>query len=203
MWSGCGGSDRIGVLGASDHTNDQRGRRMRASSRTPDGLPIRCSICGAKSTVLVSAPPGDTVCPVCGSHLWVPRRAFLRQRHGRGIERIERRWRRFHRRTLVCDHTAAREATFPVRVLRVFLQHRRDPSLWDRLMLWWTNQSDRKDDPWATRACGIIDSMTEHERSCPYAIGGSRIRRIAAGSGTSRRCVDEFLQMLVDLERDL
>ncbi|MHB8954813.1 MAG: hypothetical protein ACYC4U_17725 [Pirellulaceae bacterium] len=54
-----------------------------------------------------------------------------------------------------------------------------------------------------TQACGIIDSMTEQEKSWPESIDGSRIRRIAAGSGTLRRNVCELLDWLVDLERDL
>jgi signal recognition particle GTPase len=45
--------------------------------------------------------------------------------------------------------------------------------------------------------------MTKHEKSCPESIDGSRIRRIAAGSGTLRRNVCELLDWLVDLERDL
>lgn len=41
------------------------------SSRTPEGEPVRCPTCGAESRVDVSSPPGDTVCPVCGVHLWI------------------------------------------------------------------------------------------------------------------------------------
>lgn len=42
------------------------------SSRTPEGEPLRCSMCGALHCVDVSRPPGDSVCPSCGAHVWVP-----------------------------------------------------------------------------------------------------------------------------------
>lgn len=41
------------------------------STATDDGTPIRCKICGASSLVNVSRPPGDSVCPNCGTFLWV------------------------------------------------------------------------------------------------------------------------------------
>ena len=44
---------------------------MSPSSSTDDGFPIRCEICGATSIVNVSSPPGDSVCPSCGTWLWV------------------------------------------------------------------------------------------------------------------------------------
>ena len=41
------------------------------STTTDDGTPIRCEICGESSLVNVSRPPGDSVCPNCGTFLWV------------------------------------------------------------------------------------------------------------------------------------
>jgi hypothetical protein len=43
---------------------------MIPSSRTPEGEPLQCQICGAASKVDVSKPPSDTVCPSCGAHAW-------------------------------------------------------------------------------------------------------------------------------------
>jgi hypothetical protein len=43
---------------------------MSPSSRTPEGDPLRCPVCGALTTVDLSNPPGDSVCPICGSHAW-------------------------------------------------------------------------------------------------------------------------------------
>jgi hypothetical protein len=176
---------------------------MRTSSRTPDGQPVRCPVCGAQSTVLVSTPPGDSVCPACGSHIWVP----WHIRPGkRGLQAQAQKGTRSpssHGRAIVVDHRAGWEPTFPIGLLRAFLQRLREPSPVQRLIQWWTGQRDRNDDAWIVQACGIIDSMTEHEKSCPESIDGSRIRRIAAGSGTLRGNVCELLDWLVDLERDV
>jgi hypothetical protein len=44
---------------------------MQISSRTPEGEPLECRICGYRSLVLFSDPPGDTLCPNCGSFAWI------------------------------------------------------------------------------------------------------------------------------------
>jgi len=43
---------------------------MTISSRTPEGLPHRCPICGKESAVDPSFPEGDSCCPSCGHLLW-------------------------------------------------------------------------------------------------------------------------------------
>lgn len=48
---------------------------MRVSSRTPEGEPLQCSICGQRSFVLVSDPPRDSTCTNCGCMAWIPREA--------------------------------------------------------------------------------------------------------------------------------
>lgn len=42
-----------------------------AATSTDEGFPIRCEVCGGSAIVDVSCPPGDSVCPTCGSFLWV------------------------------------------------------------------------------------------------------------------------------------
>lgn len=44
---------------------------MRVSSRTPEGEPLQCQICGQRSFVLLSDPPRDSVCPNCGCLAWI------------------------------------------------------------------------------------------------------------------------------------
>src|SRR4051812_34499656 len=39
-------------------------------SRTPDGWPNRCPICGAEWRIESSQPTGDAPCPVCGHLVW-------------------------------------------------------------------------------------------------------------------------------------
>lgn len=43
---------------------------MTISSRTPEGQPNRCSICGSQVCVEPSRPAGDAPCPSCGQLLW-------------------------------------------------------------------------------------------------------------------------------------
>ncbi|HVU86200.1 MAG TPA: acyl carrier protein [Pirellulales bacterium] len=43
---------------------------MTISSRTPEGLPSRCSLCGAVTNLEYSDPAGDAPCPSCGQLLW-------------------------------------------------------------------------------------------------------------------------------------
>jgi len=43
---------------------------MRISSRTPEGLPNRCPICGNEVCIEPSLPFGDAPCPHCGHLLW-------------------------------------------------------------------------------------------------------------------------------------
>lgn len=43
---------------------------MNVSSRTPEGEPNRCAVCGRIVCIEPSRPPGDAPCSFCGSLLW-------------------------------------------------------------------------------------------------------------------------------------
>lgn len=43
---------------------------MVISSRTPEGDPNRCPVCGERLRLEPSYPPGDAPCPCCGVLLW-------------------------------------------------------------------------------------------------------------------------------------
>lgn len=43
---------------------------MRISSRTPEGSPNHCPVCGSDVRIEPSAPFGDAPCPNCGTLLW-------------------------------------------------------------------------------------------------------------------------------------
>jgi acyl carrier protein len=43
---------------------------MTISSRTPEGLPHQCPICGKIAALEPCYPGGDSVCPSCGHLLW-------------------------------------------------------------------------------------------------------------------------------------
>ena len=40
------------------------------SSRTPEGVPNECPLCGANTRIEFSDPPSDAPCPVCGCLVW-------------------------------------------------------------------------------------------------------------------------------------
>jgi hypothetical protein len=44
---------------------------MTISSRTPEGTPSCCGVCGNRVNIGVVAAAGDALCPSCGSLLWV------------------------------------------------------------------------------------------------------------------------------------
>jgi anti-anti-sigma factor len=43
---------------------------MVISSRTPEGRPNRCPVCGSDIVIEPSNPAGDAPCPACGHLLW-------------------------------------------------------------------------------------------------------------------------------------
>lgn len=50
---------------------------MLPSTRTPEGEPLQCPVCGTYSYVEVSRPPNDSVCPSCGNLVWLSNEANL------------------------------------------------------------------------------------------------------------------------------
>lgn len=40
------------------------------ASRTPEGFPSKCPVCGANSNIEFSSVGGDALCPNCGTLLW-------------------------------------------------------------------------------------------------------------------------------------
>lgn len=49
---------------------------MTISSRTPEGTPNRCPVCGKSIRMEPSIPPGDAPCPSCGSLMWFAQSVF-------------------------------------------------------------------------------------------------------------------------------
>lgn len=52
---------------------------MSISSRTPEGLPNDCPICGNSFRLEPSLPSGDAPCPNCGHLLWWFQKRFRRE----------------------------------------------------------------------------------------------------------------------------
>lgn len=47
---------------------------MTVSSRTPEGMPSKCPLCGASNNIEFSDSPQDAPCPNCGYLLWASTR---------------------------------------------------------------------------------------------------------------------------------
>ena len=56
---------------------------MNVSSRTPEGTPHECPLCGAISNLEPAFPGGDAVCPACGQLVW-----WFRDRLGERLAQI-------------------------------------------------------------------------------------------------------------------
>jgi serine/threonine protein kinase len=61
---------------------------MTISSRTPEGLPNRCPVCGADVRVEPSNLAGDAPCPQCGHLLWFVNQRFSNLPEGCNYSRI-------------------------------------------------------------------------------------------------------------------
>jgi hypothetical protein len=55
------------------------------SSRTPEGRPTPCPICGNEVQIDPLLPPGDATCPICGSILWFDTTSFTESPSPRDI----------------------------------------------------------------------------------------------------------------------
>lgn len=53
---------------------------MSISSRTPEGQPLQCPLCGERAAMEVSPVTGDATCPACGQLLWEQRDLIARWR---------------------------------------------------------------------------------------------------------------------------
>lgn len=55
---------------AGDHDCALKGAIMEIASRTTEGLPNECPVCGKHVWIVPSTPPGDATCPHCGTAIW-------------------------------------------------------------------------------------------------------------------------------------
>ena len=55
---------------------------MAPSSRTPEGEPNRCPVCGKSLCIEPSRPPGDAPCPHCGCLIWFEQASSTRGDRG-------------------------------------------------------------------------------------------------------------------------
>ena len=60
---------------------------MTISSRTPEGRPNHCPVCGHELMIEPSIPPGDAPCPTCGHLLWFGEGGTVRDVAGVAVRR--------------------------------------------------------------------------------------------------------------------
>mgnify|MGYP000928657959 FL=1 len=190
---------------------------MVPSSRTPEGEPKRCPVCGHAVRIDPSRPPGDAPCPHCGHLLWFGKREQRweqdkltpRQRDAGG--------------TVDAKQPASDEGELAEQEVRL---RRGDFTLDDfRRMLGPTKKlgpirkilsmvpgmgvlntsldlGAAKD---IRRLEGIIDAMTAEERKHPRVIDDTRCQRIAEGAGVEpyevRELVTQFAGMAAVMQK--
>lgn len=63
-------NDRLSLIPVVGRRLHPMELKMNVSSRTPEGLPSECPLCGANTNIEFSDPAQDAPCPNCGHLLW-------------------------------------------------------------------------------------------------------------------------------------
>ena len=140
---------------------------MTIFSRTPEGRPNRCGICGKRLRLSASWPASDAPCPHCGALVFFwpgetyspPTLAQFRFPEWR-LSELKRQF----------------DAMRPMP---------RDEKYHAGLSHEVLDASERE----LRRVCGILDAMTRQELEHPKLLNASRYERIAAGAGVSPETV--------------
>ena len=138
---------------------------MTISSRTPEGQPNCCPVCGRRLRLSPTWPSADAPCPHCGSLLWFPtanpRPATAEPATGPDftLEDFRRQLGQWKQTGLTGDVLAG------------------TPGREDRI----TRGEDTEQG--LRRIRGMIDAMTREERDSPEVLDKPRCRGIAAGAG--------------------
>ncbi len=181
---------------------------MNPSSRTPEGIPNRCSVCGKRVHISPSRPSADAPCPHCGSLLW-----FEAQKADRSAPQARRSRRAGDLRLPQPANSSAQPADAPAATsagasrftlvdFRTAMCQMRKLGPLKQIMSWIPGMGkvveimsacddDAEQD--LKRIEGIIDAMTPAERVNPALIESARRQRIATGSGTGEADVSKLI----------
>lgn len=149
---------------------------MEPSSRTPEGEPNRCPVCGKTVQIDPSRPPGDAPCPHCGHLLWFgPQEQHVEER--KPVEQKSR----FSEQIELAQQRLEELVQQEPRLLR-----QGDFTLVDfRKMVVRMRNQMRNQRP-VNKVLGIIDAMTPEERRNPKDIlNEGRRSRVAKGAGVT------------------
>jgi hypothetical protein len=168
---------------------------MEPSSRTPEGVPNRCPVCGKRVRLEPSTPPGDAPCPHCGHLLWFQLPEGKGDSSSGQVDRSAR-------------VSGESPSDFTLDDFRRMLgQVRRLGSL-EKITglipgLGSPTAGLENADPEREmkRLAGIVDSMTPDERRRPNLIEPRRRKRIAVGAGVEPHEVEELIKEFEAMQR--
>jgi hypothetical protein len=170
---------------------------MEPSSRTPEGEPNRCPVCGSAVRVDPSRPPGDAPCPHCGHLLWFERRKGNAEEETRAVphdgllELVQMASEKFSEEEMEQQAARLRQGQFTfVDYKKMLLQTmtlgplRKIIRMLGNVPLSPTEAEHRSA---IRRLIGVIDAMTPEERQDPnVVVSQSRELRISRGGVLSR-----------------
>jgi signal recognition particle GTPase len=164
---------------------------MKPSSRTPEGEPNHCPVCGKAVRIDPSRPPGDAPCPYCGYLLW-----FGTQ------EPAELPLQNFAKEKSVKHDAQIHQGEFTFMDFKKMIGQLRKIgpmenilSILPRLSSDSQTLAEIDTDKDVRRLTGIIDAMTPEERCNPIDILDERHqRRVAKGAGVRVSDVSDLIK---------
>ena len=181
---------------------------MEPSTRTPEGEPNHCPVCGKPLRIEPSRPPGDAPCPHCGSLLWFgaeKRDSDQEQpvkRESGELEQVELAHKKFDQQELAKNDASLRKAEFTLDDFKKQLGQIGKLGQIQKIMSMIPGMGGMSkmldgQNPEADlrRLVGIIDSMTPDERHNPSkTVDHIRCCRIAKGAGVEPHDVDNLVR---------
>jgi uncharacterized Zn finger protein (UPF0148 family) len=191
---------------------------MEPSTRTPEGEPNRCPVCGKPLQIEPSRPPGDAPCPHCGHLLWfgpMKRKSYEEEAVNQDVgvlELAESARNKFDQQELAKQEAKLRKAEFTLDDFKKQLGQIRKLGPIRKIMSMIPGMGgmsktlgDQNPEEDLRRLIGIIDSMTPDERRNPSkTVDRGRRCRIATGAGVEVHQVNDLIRQfdgIVDFEK--
>lgn len=170
---------------------------MNISSRTPEGEPNRCPVCGKAVRIEPSRPPGDAPCPHCGHLLWFgPQEQNIDEgepakKESGVLELVELARQKFDKEELAKQEARLRQGEFTLVDFKKLIGQTKKLGPIKKILSMIPGMGDISQamaeldtDKDMRRLTGIIDAMTPEERRNPKDIlSEGRRLRVAKGAG--------------------
>lgn len=187
---------------------------MEPSSRTPEGEPNACPVCGKRVQIDPSRPPGDAPCPHCGHLLWFGDREGHQDEtipvgQQQGFSDLPPQTQAvFDRNEMAVQESRLRRGEFTLDDFRKMLCQTQKLGPIRRVLGMTPGMGDlfgSGPDEDLQRVVAIIDAMTSEERAHPELIGKDRRRQIAQAAGVHphevREMITQFAGMASTMQR--